>query len=111
MDDRAAEIGALLHSAGKLPGKLAAELSETHCGEELLGLCDISGAIAADQSLVRLDDLERKHDVGKRGAPRHERWILECHAHAADRIEHPLVTDVDFPAGGPHQTGDELHQR
>jgi len=78
---------------------------------QLLGLFDISGAIAAHQSFVGFDDLEREHDIGEGRAPRHERRILERHADTTDRVKHPLVADIDFAAGCPHQTGDELHQR
>src|SRR4029077_2779200 len=111
MYDCAAEIGALLHSAGKLPWEPAAELSKTHRGQQLFSLRGILSAVPADEPFMGLHDLKREHNVVESRAPRHESRVLKGHADAANRAEYPLVADMDFAGGGLQQPGDELQQR
>src|SRR5260221_303300 len=64
MDQRAAQIGALKHAAGELPGKTAAEALEADLLQQRIGLvAELGLAEFSKLRAKRLDDLERQHDV------------------------------------------------
>ena len=57
VDQRAAEVRALLHAARELPGILVGEVGEADRLQELHRALDVLGAMAAEAALVRLDHL------------------------------------------------------
>src|SRR5262249_12937562 len=60
---RKAEIRALLHSSGKHPWIAAFEFSEADSTKQLPGLLRIFLAMGSQTTSMRLNDLQRQHDV------------------------------------------------
>ena len=110
MDQRAAQRGALLHAAGKLPGKFVALPVEADRGEQRFGARDIFGLVAADAAAMRLDDFERQQQVVQRGAPGQQRRRLKRHAGDLHRLAHRCARDLHAALERKLQAGRELHQ-
>jgi hypothetical protein len=111
VDQRAAQVGALLHAARQLPGILVLEALEADLGEQGARLVLVRGLVLTQLAPVRLDDLQRQHDVLQRGAPRQQRRCLEGHADDRDRLSHLVPGDRDVAFARRQQAGDQLHQR
>ena len=111
VDQRAAERHALLHAAGKLPGKPLAESVKPDGLEQRVGLHAILLLLAAESLPVRLHDLEREQHVVDDLAPRQQIWILERHAGDLHRPAHPVAENDDVAGIGRDEPGHELHQR
>ena len=104
MDQRAAQIGALKHAAGELPGIAAAEPLEADLLQQRVGLVAEFGlAQFSELRTERLDDLERQHDVPLDRHPRQHGRILEGHAD-------PQGARRDFPAADDDDACGRLHQ-
>ena len=109
VDQRPAQVRALLHAARELPGILVGKIGETDRLQQLHGALHVLGAMAAEAALVRLDHLHGQEDVVHRRAPRHQGRILERHADALDRTRHLGAVDPHLAARGRQQAGDQLH--
>ena len=108
MDQRAAEIGALEHAAGELPGIAAAEALEADLLQQRVGLVAEFGlAQFAELRAERLDDLQRQHDVPLDRHPRQHGRVLEGHADPQRPRRDLAAADDDDAAGRLHQAADE----
>ena len=94
--------GALLHAAGKLARKAAAEAFEADAVEQFV-----------DPDPVRLGalDLERKVDVGVEVAPGQEVRLLEHHADLRVRAGHRLAVEQHLAGGEAMQPGHRPQER
>src|SRR5262249_18112201 len=110
VDERAAERGALLHAAGKLPGMPRAEAVESDRLEQRERFVAVLCLVLAESVAMRLYDLERQqHIVGYR-APGQEVRILKRHAGDLHRPAHPVAEDDDLTGVRREKPGYELHQ-
>ena len=104
VDQRAAQIGALKHAAGELPGVAVAKTLEADLLQKRVGLVAEFGlAQLAELRTKGFDDLERQHDVPLDRHPGQHGRVLERHADAQGPRRH-------FPAADDHHTGGWLHQ-
>jgi hypothetical protein len=110
VNDRSAEIGALLHAAGELPGEACAELAETDGLQQLLHPRFEKFSISPHAALEGFNDLQRQHHIVECGAPRQQRCILKGHSGSSDRPFHTPPLHSNFAARGRKQAGHELHQ-
>src|SRR5216683_4762560 len=108
VDQRAAEVGALLHAARELPRELFGKIGEPHRVQKLHRARLVFGAMPAETALVRLDHLHGQQDIVHGGAPRHQGRILERHADALDRPGHLVARHPHLAARGGQQPGDEF---
>ena len=112
VDQRAAERGALLHAARQFPGKPVAEARRGRpCRAASRRARGIRSFLERKLRAVRLDDLQRQHDVVEHRAPGQQVGVLERHARDLHGPFHRLAVDLHDALGGLHEAGDELHQR
>ncbi len=100
VNQRAAQVGALLHAAGKLPGIFRAKSAQANQVEQALGPRSVLVAVLPALALERLHDLQRQHHVVQSGAPRHQGGVLKCHADALDGTGHHLAIDRNRSRAG-----------
>ena len=104
MDQRAAQIGALEHAAGELPGIAVAKTLEADLLQQRVGLVAEFGLAKFSELRTKgFDDLERQHDVPLDRHPGQHGRVLERHADAQGARRH-------FPAADDDHTGGWLHQ-
>ena len=110
VDQRTAQICALLHAAGKLPGIFRTEAGQADQFEHRLRPVDILRLVLAQSLGMRRHDLERQHDVVECRSPRQQRRILERHADDIQRPLHMPSVDGDAADLRHDQAGREFHQ-
>ena len=92
-------------------GYFSPKLSRPTRFSSAVRLLPVARALAPKLMAMRLDDLERQHDVRERRAPRQQRGILKGHADDFQGAVYLLAGNFDAAGARPPQPGHELHQR
>ncbi len=110
VDERAADAGALLHTARELPGKLVLVAAQPHFLQQ--GACALLVflALGLEVAAVGFDDLQRQQHVVHGRAPGQQGGCLKRHARDLERAGDRLAVDQDLPPGRHLQAGGKLHE-
>jgi hypothetical protein len=110
VDERAANAGALLHAARKLPRKLVFIATQAHLLQQFAGAFFVFLALGFEVAAVGLHNFQRQQHVVHRGAPGQQAGRLKGHATDLERPRHRLAVNAHLAHAGHAQAGGQFHK-
>src|SRR5438309_10240495 len=98
MDKRPAKRRPLLHTPGKLPGKMMLKTGKTDESEQITRLGLVISTLPPKPIAMRMHYFERQHHVGEGRALWQQCRVLKGHARDAQRCRHFPAADYRCPA-------------
>src|SRR5262245_49778946 len=109
VNERAAEVSALLHAAGELPREFVGEAPEAHLRQQRMNaVTEFGTAFRMVLRAERLHDFQRYHHIALDREPRKEGGVLKSDPNAEFPTFDLLASDRDRAARWREQATNEL---